>query len=152
MNWFLGWDLQSLNWWVNDWWSIRRLMVNRRKFRSLEVKLPSIWTDGKAEVWRVKEEKKRSEKIREEKEREEKMQVHEEGRKVAIHCVFQWFVALEGWKVGSLQRRVQSPLARWEMTNCTPLWREAHFEAKMYKTHHSRTTFGSWDVKKCTPL
>ena len=26
---------------------------------------------------------------------------------------------------------------------CTPLWREAHFEVKMYKTHHSRTTFGS---------
>ena len=31
---------------------------------------------------------------------------------------------------------------------CTPLWREAHFEVKMYKTHHSRTTFGSWDVEK----
>ena len=26
---------------------------------------------------------------------------------------------------------------------CTPLWREAHFEVKMYKAHHSRTTFGS---------
>ena len=26
---------------------------------------------------------------------------------------------------------------------CTPLWREAHFQVKMYKTHHSRTTFGS---------
>ena len=31
---------------------------------------------------------------------------------------------------------------------CTPLWREAHFEVKMYKTHHSWTTFGSWDVEK----
>ena len=31
---------------------------------------------------------------------------------------------------------------------CTPLWREAHFQVKMYKTHHSRTTFGSWDVEK----
>ena len=26
---------------------------------------------------------------------------------------------------------------------CTPLWREAHFQVKMYKTHHSRSTFGS---------
>ena len=26
---------------------------------------------------------------------------------------------------------------------CTPLWREAHFQVKMYKAHHSRTTFGS---------
>ena len=25
---------------------------------------------------------------------------------------------------------------------CTPLWREAHFEVKMYKAHHVRTTFG----------
>ena len=31
---------------------------------------------------------------------------------------------------------------------CTPLWREAHFEVKMYKTHHSRTTFGGSDVEK----
>ena len=31
---------------------------------------------------------------------------------------------------------------------CTPLWREAHFQVKMYKTHHCRTTFGSYDVEK----
>ena len=31
---------------------------------------------------------------------------------------------------------------------CTPLWREAHFQVKMYKTHHARTTFGSCDVEK----
>ena len=33
---------------------------------------------------------------------------------------------------------------------------EAHFQVKMYKTHHARTTFGGSDVekvsKKCTPL
>ena len=34
--------------------------------RSLEVKLRTVWTDGKAEVRRVREEKPRSEKIREE--------------------------------------------------------------------------------------
>ena len=31
---------------------------------------------------------------------------------------------------------------------CTPLWREAHLEIKMYKTHHVRTTFGSQDGEK----
>ena len=31
---------------------------------------------------------------------------------------------------------------------CTPLRREAHFEVKMLKTPHVRTTFGSWDVEK----
>ena len=29
---------------------------------------------------------------------------------------------------------------------CTPLWREAHFQVKMYKTHHARTIFGGSDV------
>ena len=93
---------------------------------------------------------------------------------------FQWFVAPEGRKVGSLKRRVRSYLTRWEMKKtarrcgakhmskskcrkqnrfgpllevamskkCTPLWREAHFEVKMYKAPHVRNTFGSWDVEK----
>ena len=29
---------------------------------------------------------------------------------------------------------------------CTPLWREAHFEVKMFKTLGVRTTFGGSDV------
>ena len=28
------------------------------------------------------------------------------------------------------------------LEKCTPLWREAHFQVKMHKTHHVRTTFG----------
>ena len=31
---------------------------------------------------------------------------------------------------------------------CMPLWRETHFEVKMHKTPHVRTTFGSCDVEK----
>ena len=31
---------------------------------------------------------------------------------------------------------------------CTPLWCEAHFQVKMYKTHQLRTTFGGSDVEK----
>ena len=61
---------------------------------------------------------------------------------------FQWFVAPEGRKVGSLKRRVRSQLARWDMKKCTPLWREAHFQVKMDKTLEDRTTFGSSDVEK----
>jgi len=35
------------------------------------------------------------------------------------------------------------PLLEVEMSKkCTPLWREAHFEVKMYKTPHVRATFG----------
>ena len=41
------------------------------------------------------------------------------------------------------------PLLEVEMSKkCTPLWREAHFQVKMYKTHQVRTTFGSCDVEK----
>ena len=61
---------------------------------------------------------------------------------------FQCFVAPEGRKVGSLKRRVRSQLARWEMKNCTPLWREAHFQVKMCKTHQLWIIFTSWDVEK----
>ena len=86
--------------------------------------------------------------VRREKIRRKKMQVSEKVGTSRNTVFFQWFVAPEGRKVGSLKRRVRSQLARWEMKNCTPLWREAHFEVKMYKTLGVRTTFGSWDVEK----
>jgi len=36
------------------------------------------------------------------------------------------------------------PLLEVEISKkCTPLWRKAHFEVKMYKAHQVRTTFGS---------
>ena len=44
------------------------LLFSRIVEGSLEVKLPTIWTDGTAEVGRVREEKPGSEKSREEKE------------------------------------------------------------------------------------
>ena len=44
---------------------------------------------------------------------------------------------------------IVGPLLEVAMSKkCTPLWREAHFQVKMYKTHHCRTTFGSCDVEK----
>ena len=41
------------------------------------------------------------------------------------------------------------PLLEVEMSKkCTPLWREANFEVKMYKTPGVRTTFGGCYVEK----
>ena len=93
--------------------------------------------------------KRRAEERRSEKRKSQKKEDAgvRKGRTVATHCAFQWFVAPEGRKVGSPKRRVRR-LARWEMKNCMPLWREAHFEVKMYKTHQVRSTFRSWDVEK----
>ena len=57
---------------------------------SLEVKLPTIWTDEK-QRWEESE-KRREEKKKEDHKREsprrKKIQVREKGRKVAKHCVF----------------------------------------------------------------
>ena len=52
---------------------------------SLKVKLPTIWTDGKAEVGRVREEKSRSGKRKNEKKEDAGAR---KGRKVAKHYVF----------------------------------------------------------------
>ena len=121
-------------------------LCNRRKFRSQTSDNMDRW---KAEQGRCREKRKiRREKSRRERVRRKKIQMREKVGKSRFTVFFQWFVAPEGRKVGSLKRRVRSQLARWEMKNCTPLWREAHFQVKMYKTHHSRTTFGSWDVEK----
>ena len=113
---------------------------------SLEVKLRTICRDGKEEVGRVSEKKSRSEKTRDGESQKKKDAGVWKGRKVAVF--FQWFGAPEGRKVTSLKRRVWSKLARWEMKDCAPWWCEAHFQVKMYKAHHARTTFGSWDVEK----
>ena len=41
------------------------------------------------------------------------------------------------------------PLLEVQMSKkCTPLWREAHFQVKMYKTPHVPATFGGSDVEK----
>ena len=123
-----------------------RCCTYRRKFRSQTSDNMERW---KAEQGRGREKRKiRREKIRRERVRRQKIQMREKVGKSRNTVFFQWFVAPEGRKVGSLKRRVRSQLATGAMKNCTPLWREAHFQVKMYKTLGVRTTFGSWDVKK----
>ena len=130
----------SSNWnwnWANciQLLSTARVWIYRRKFRSETSDNMDSW---KAEVRRVRRDKIRR----------KKMQMREKIGKSRFTVFFQWFVAPEGRKVGSLKRRVRSQLARWDMKKCTPLWREAHFQVKMDKTLEERTTFGSWDVEK----
>ena len=79
--------------------------------RSLEVKLPTIWTDEAEEVERVKEEK-----ASEERRSRKNMKVRKKGRNVANYYGFYVyvtsFVASETGNVGSLKRRVWSHLGR----------------------------------------
>ena len=64
-------------------------------------------------------EEKKKEDQRRERGRRKKMQVREKVGKSR--------------QAGSLKRRVRSHVARWEMKNCTLLWREEHFEVKSVK-------------------
>ena len=112
---------------IRFWWL---LFGNpyRRKFRRQTSDNMDRW---KAEQGRGRE--KREDKRRERVSRK-KIQMREKVGKSRFTVFFQWFVAPEVRKVGSLKRRVRSQLARWEMNKCTPLWREARFQVKMYKT------------------
>ena len=168
---------------------------------SLEVKLPTIWTDEKQ--GRVSEEKRRRKKL---KKRESLRR-----KKVAKHCVCPMICGSGGSKsrlakaagaepAGQMRdEQLHAVVARstfrsqnvqnkpgsdhsWKLRcrksarrcgakhiskskctkqtrfgpflevamskKCTPLWREAHFEVKMYKTNQVRTIFGSCDVEK----
>ena len=121
-------------------------MSHRRKFRSQTSDNMQRWKSrgGKSQGGEVKKwEGQRRERVG-----SKKMQVREKVGKSWFTVIFQWFVAPEGRKVTSLKRRVRSQLARWEIKNCTPLWREAHFQVKSVKNPRSQTTSGSWDVEK----
>ena len=103
---------------------------------SLEVKLPTIWKDEAAD---------RRERIS-----RQKIKVKVEKSRNAVF--FQCFVVPEDRNVGSLKRQVRSHLAKWEMNNCTPLWRKADLEAKNLKTPNIQGNFGFGLSKKCTRL
>ena len=65
-------------------------------------------------------------------------------RKSACRCGAKHILNSKVLKTGGL-----GPLLEVEMSKkCTLLWREAHFQVKMYKTPHVRATFGSSDVEK----
>ena len=65
-------------------------------------------------------------------------------RKIARHCG-----AKHISKSTCTKHTSSGPLLEVKMSKkCTPLWREAHFEVKMYKTLHVRATFGGSDVEK----
>ena len=174
---------------------------------SLEVKLPTIWTDEK----QSRAEAERRERLEERKSQKKEDTDARKGRKVAIHCVFPMICGSGGSKsrlakaagaepAGQMRdEKLHAVVARstfpsenvqntpfsdhfWKLRcrksarrcgakhilkskctkhtrfgpllevamskKCTRLWREAHFEVKMYKTHQVRTTFGSCDVEK----
>ena len=115
----------------------------RRKFRSQTSDNVDRW---KAEMGRVREEKRIRKKIKKRKSPKKEDPGARKGRKVAKHCVFPMICGSGGLKSRLAKAAGAEPA--WEIKNCTPLWREAHFQVKRHKTHQVRRTFGSWDVEK----
>ena len=106
---------------------------------------------SREESQKRKSEKRREEQVRESQKREDAGA--RQGRKVAKDRVFPMFCRSGGSKSRLLKRRVRSQLARWEMNNCTPLWREAHFGSqKCGKLRTSEHFFEVQMLKKCTPV
>ena len=107
------------------------LPIIRRKFRSQTSDNMGRWKSRGGKSQRGEEQKREDQ--RRERVRRKKMQVREKVGKSRNTAFFQWFVAQEGRKVGSLKRRVRSHVVRWERKSCTPLWRETHFQVKCTK-------------------
>ena len=115
---------------------------------SLEVKLPTIWTDEK----QSRAEAERRERLEERRSEKRKSQKKEDadarkGRKVAKHCLFPIICGSGGSKsrLAKAAGRASWPDERWKIARRCG---EAHFQVKMYKTPQPRTAFGSWDVEK----
>ena len=112
--------------------------------------------DGKSQR---REEKRRAEKRREEERRSKrkslrrkKIQAREQVGKSRNTVFFQWFVAPKGGSEGSKSRLAKAagaePCGQMRDEKLHALWREAHFQVKMYKAPYLQSTFRSWDVEK----
>ena len=124
---------------------------------SLEVKLPTIWTDEK-QRWSRRIEKRREEKRREEREekrREEerrsekrKSQKKEDpgarkGRKVAKHCVFPMICGSGGSKSRLTKAASAEPAGQMRDEKLHAVVARSTFASEKAKKPHVRNTFGS---------
>ena len=117
---------------------------------SLEAKLPTIWTDGKAlQLGRSSD----VEKIRDAESQKREDAGARKGREVGKQCGFPVFCGSGVSKSRLAKAAGAEPARQMKDEKLRALWREAHLQVKMYKTKHFRV--GSLlDVKiwkKCTP-
>ena len=113
---------------------------------SLEVKLPTICRDGKAEVGRVKTEKSRSEKIRDGESQKREDAGARKGRKVAIHFVFPLICGSRGSESRLAKAAGAEPCRQMRDEQLHAAVARSTSKSKCskhVKTHHSQTTFGS---------
>ena len=131
------------------------IFIYRRKFRSQTSDNMDRW---KAEMGRVRE-KRRVEERRAEERRSEKRKSQKKedagarkGRKVAKHSVFPMICGSGGSKSRLAKAAGAEPSGQMRDEKLHADVAPSTFSSQMYKTPHARTTFGSCDVEKCTPL
>ena len=96
------------------------------------------------------EEEKKTEDQRKDKVKGEKMQMRQRAHMPRFTVFCSWFMAREGRQVRSLKRRVLNHLTRGEVESYSPLWREAHVQAKSVKNGRSQAILLEVEMsKKC---
>jgi hypothetical protein len=92
------------------------------------------------ETEKTKEEERRSEKRKNQRKEDAGAR---KGRKVMKHCVLPRFCGPRASKSRLATAAGAERSGQMRDQKLQPLWREAHLEVKMLKTHHSGSTFGS---------
>ena len=118
---------------------------------SLEVKLPTIWTDEKQsrEEERREEKKSRREKITKRKSKKKEDTDARKGRKVAKHCVFPMICGSGGSKSRLAKAAGAEPAGHRSDEKLHAVVARSTFpKSKCTKQLRVRTTFGSCDVEK----
>ena len=88
-------------------------------------------------------EKVRREKLRDGESQKREDAIARKGRKVAKQCVFPMMCGSGVSKSRLAKAAAAEPAGQMKIKNCTPLWREADFQVKMYKTPQHRRIFGN---------
>ena len=123
---------------------------------SLQVNLPTIWTDDDRWKSRNGKSQRREEKKKEDQKREsirrKKTQVREKVGKSWNTVFFQWFVALEGPKVGSLQAGAEPAGQMRDEKLHAVVARSTFSKSKCTNHTNVRPLLAVVMLKKCTPL
>ena len=105
------------------------------------------------ESWRADEQQMGWSKVRRKKMQQRESQKKEDShapnvREVATCCVFSMVRGSWCSKSRLVKAAMRSQVVREEKKNCTPLWRETHFQVKPLRNWRCRSTFWRSDVEK----
>ena len=110
---------------------------------SLEVKLPTMWTDEK-QRWSRRIEKRRAEERSEKRKSQKKEDAGaRKGRKVAKNCVFPMICGSRGSTSRLAKAARAEPAGQMRDEKLHPVVARSTSRSQNVQTHHSRTTFGN---------